>query len=166
MSGASKEEKEETMNKIDVVIERVHEDARLPTYAHGYEEDAGCDLYAIEDKSIANGQTVVIGTGLKMSLPPGVQAEVRSKSGLAAKGVSVVNSPGTVDPSYRGEVKVILNYVDTPCLDPNMQKCYGVRKGDKIAQIVFTSYLGANFSEGKVVNDTQRGEGGGGSTGK
>ena len=154
------------MNKIDVVIERVHEDAKLPTYAHGYEEDAGCDLYSIEDKPIRNGQTVVVRTGLKISMPPGVQAEIRSKSGLSTKGVFVGNSPGTVDPSFRGEVKVILTYVDTPCLDPAIEKCYAIRKGDKIAQIVFTPYFGANFSEGRVDGVTQRGDGGFGSTGK
>ncbi len=150
------------MQNINVVVERLDPDAKLPTYAHGYEEDAGCDLYAIEDAYIPPTGVVCVRTGVKIMMPPGVQAEIRSKSGLATKGVFVVNSPGTVDPSYRGELIVILG-----CLRPvRTSDGYHISKGDKIAQIVFMPYLGADFVKGIVTNDSQRGEGGCGSTGK
>ena len=139
-----------------VLCERLQ--AVLPKYAHGYEEDAGCDLFAIEGHSVKYGEVAMVRTGIKLAMPPGVQAEIRSKSGLATRGVHVVNSPGTVDPSYRGELVVILTNVlqDT---------VHYINPGDKVAQIVFTEYLGAELIEGTLENDTQRGTGGFGSTG-
>lgn len=169
------------MNNIQVVIEKIRDNAVIPAYAHSALEDAGADLYAVEDVILRKGVPTLVGTGIKIVMFSGVQAEIRSRSGLAAKhGIHVVNSPGTIDPGYRGEIKVILQWdghapnvcapVEDTCIDDPTQymqyPVYKVKAGDRVAQIVFMPYLAATFVPGDVTSMvSERGEGGGGSTG-
>jgi dUTP pyrophosphatase len=119
---------------------------------------AGCDLVASADTVVRAGQRTIVGTGLKLEIPLGFEGQVRSRSGLAAKhGVVVLNSPGTIDSDYRGEVKVILFNTGT--------EDFFVRKGDRVAQLVFSQVYHATFSKAEEVSKTARGGGGFGSTG-
>lgn len=142
---------------MTVRFKRIHPDAALPSYAH--EGDAGMDVRSVEDATIPAGGRLLVHTGLVMALPPGYEAQVRPRSGLALKhGVTVLNTPGTVDAGYRGEVGVILaNFGDAP---------FEVRKGDKVAQLVIAPVTRALVEETDSVDDTERGAGGFGSTGK
>jgi len=135
---------------------RIHPDASLPSYAH--EGDAGMDVRSVEDVEIAPGSRALVHTGLVMMLPPGWEAQVRPRSGLALKhGVTVLNTPGTIDAGYRGEVGVILaNFGEGPFM---------VAKGDKVAQIVVAPVARAEIVESAEVDETERGAGGFGSTG-
>ena len=119
---------------------------------------AGMDLRANEDAVIKKGSSVVIGTGLFMEIPKGYEGQIRSRSGLAAKKqIIVLNSPGTIDSDYRGEIKIILI---------NLGKShYSVLKGDRIAQIVFAPCEQMKFKSVEFLEDTDRGSGGLGSTG-
>ncbi len=129
----------------------------LPKYAkHG---DAGMDICAAEDVSIPSFSWKAIPTGIYIELPEGYECQIRSRSGLAAKfGIQVLNSPGTIDSGYRGEVKVILKNGD--------HRPYEVKSGDRIAQMVFAPVTTATLTEVAELSDTDRGEGGLGSTGK
>ena len=129
----------------------------LPKYAkHG---DAGMDICASEDVSIKSFSWTTIPTGIYLEIPVGYECQIRSRSGLAAKfGVCVLNSPGTIDSGYRGEIKVILHNHD--------HRPYEVKSGDRIAQMVFAPITTAVFKEVAELSDTERGEGGLGSTGK
>lgn len=119
---------------------------------------AGCDLTSSVNVSIGPGNRVVVPTGLSLEIPEGYEAQVRSRSGLAANdGVFVLNSPGTIDSDYRGEVKVILFNTSS--------STFNVRKGDRIAQLVFSQVIQATFQASQELGDTQRGAGGFGSTG-
>ena len=121
---------------------------------------AGCDVTASEDVTIPGGAWALVPTGLSMEIPRGYECQVRSRSGLAAKeGVFVLNSPGTIDSDYRGEVKVIL---------ANMGKSeFYVKKGDRIAQLVFASVSSVVFQNVRFEDfeTTTRGSSGFGSTG-
>lgn len=109
-------------------------------------------------ETLAPGEMRVIGTGLYMSIPEGYEGQIRSRSGLAAKqGIAVLNSPGTIDSDYRGEIMIILVNHGT---DPVM-----VRHGDRIAQMVFTNYERAHFDRVETLDKTSRGDGGLGHTG-
>lgn len=131
----------------------------LPHYAT--EASAGCDLRADLDKeiSLAPLERKLVNTGLFIALPEGYEAQIRPRSGLAFKeGITVLNSPGTIDSDYRGEVKVLLvNLSDSEVT---------VRHGDRIAQMVISRHEVANFVEVEVLTETTRGAGGFGSTGK
>lgn len=134
------------------------EESQIPTYET--KQSAGADLRSAEDIVIYQGEFAMVNTGLKMAIPAGYEGQVRPRSGLAAKhGISVLNTPGTIDADYRGEVKVMLiNFGDED---------YQVKKGDRIAQLIITQAPQAvflNLPEG--LSDTERGEGGFGSTGK
>jgi dUTP pyrophosphatase len=121
---------------------------------------SGADLKAdIEtDITIMPGETAIVPTGLFLQIPPGYEAQVRPRSGLAAKqGVTVLNTPGTIDADYRGEVKVILINLG--------KKDVRIQRGDRIAQIVFAPVVRAQFDPHREINETSRGEGGFGSTG-
>lgn len=129
--------------------------------ARQHEGDAGFDIHAAEDKLINPGGVALISTGIYMEIPEGWECQVRSRSGLAAKhGVFVINSPGTIDSSYRGECKVILaNLSSWP---------YTVKKGDRIAQLVFSRVPHVTIEEvpsREELSTTTRGENGFGSTG-
>ena len=138
-------------------FKRIHPDAVLPAYAHP--SDAGMDVRSIEDVVIPAGKRALVHTGLVMLLPPMYEAQVRPRSGLALKsGVTVLNTPGTIDSGYRGEVGVILaNFGDAD---------FQVKKGDKIAQIVIAPVTHPEVVETDVIDETDRGSGGFGSTGK
>ena len=131
-------------------------DAVLPAYAHP--GDAGMDVRSVEEVTIEPGGRKLVRTGLVMMLPPGYEAQVRPRSGLALKnGVTVLNTPGTIDEGYRGEVGVILaNFGTEP---------FQVEKGAKIAQIVVAPGTRAEIVETDEVDETTRGVGGFGSTG-
>ncbi|OGR96457.1 MAG: deoxyuridine 5'-triphosphate nucleotidohydrolase [Elusimicrobia bacterium GWF2_62_30] len=146
------------MPKLEVTIQKLNPEAKMPAYAH--EGDAGVDLYSAIDHVLAPGARVLVPTGLKMAIPHGFEGQVRPKSGLALKhGLTVLNTPGTVDAPYRGEVGVILIN-----LDPKTP--YEIKKGEKIAQMVFNQVEYAAFTEAPELAATTRGAGGFGSTGK
>lgn len=165
------------MEKVRVKIKKLHEKAVIPTYAHGPHEDAGMDLYAVERVVLQPNVPKLVKTGLSIELPPGFEAQIRPRSGLALKyGVTVLNSPGTVDPSYRGEIGVILlwngafnNYVKE--CESNHGRRGGYRanvflieSGDRIAQMVIARYAEVEFEEAEL-EQSLRGVGGFGSTG-
>ena len=137
-------------------FKRIHPDAVLPSYAHP--SDAGMDVRSVEDLTIAPGSRALVPTGLVMLLPPMYEAQVRPRSGLALKsGITVLNTPGTIDSGYRGEVGVILvNLGDAP---------FEVKKGDKVAQIVIAPVTQPAIEETDTIDETDRGAGGFGSTG-
>lgn len=139
-------------------IRKLHPDAIVPKYAHGPEEDAGMDLCAVEDAVLEPNVPKAVATGLSIELPPGFEAQVRPRSGLALKfAISIPNSPGTIDPGYRGELKVILiNLGKAP---------YSVTKGDRIAQMIVARYEAVEVEEGEL-SESARGEGGFGSSGR
>lgn len=137
-------------------FKRIHQDASIPAYAHP--SDAGMDVRSVENIVIPARGRALVHTGLVMLLPPEYEAQVRPRSGLALKnGVTVLNTPGTIDSGYRGEVGVILfNSSDEP---------FSVAKGDKIAQIVIAPVTQPEIAETDEVDLTDRGAGGFGSTG-
>lgn len=129
----------------------------LPNYAHP--GDAGADLHSSEAVELAPGARALVGTGVSIALPDGFAAFVVPRSGLAAKhGITIVNSPGTVDAGYRGEVKVTL-------LNTDLTEPYRVAVGDRIAQLIVMPVARAIFVPVERLPGSQRGEGGFGSTG-
>ena len=138
-----------------VNIKKLNKNAIIPTYANF--GDAGADLYAVEDFELPADSCAAVGTGVAMAIPNGYVGLVHPRSGMALKGITVMNAPGTVDAGYRGEVKVILvNHTDRP---------YYINKGDRIAQLVIQEVVVANFEEIEQLPETDRGSGGFGSTG-
>lgn len=134
----------------------IHPDAVLPSYAH--DSDAGMDVRSVDDAVIPAGGRMLIHTGLVANLPLGTEIQVRPRSGLALKhGVTVLNTPGTVDSGYRGEIGVILANFG--------EQDFVVSKGDKIAQFVVATVTQAEVFQVSDVEETDRGEGGFGSTG-
>ena len=144
------------MEKLKVKITKIKDNAIIPSYAH--EGDAGMDLYSTEDYLIKPRERILISTGIKIALPKGYEAQVRPKSGLAInKGLTVLNTPGTIDSDYRGEIGVILiNLSDEE---------YQIKKETKVAQVVFKKVYEAEFEEVNNLDETTRDEGGFGSTG-
>jgi dUTP pyrophosphatase len=141
---------------MTVSFKRLVPEAVLPAYAHP--GDAGMDLCSVESLVIPAGGRSLVRTGLKMALPAGYEAQVRPRSGLALKrGVTVLNTPGTIDEGYRGEVGVILaNFGNED---------FSVEIGDRIAQMVIAPVVRAEIVEADELDATDRGEGGFGSTG-
>ena len=137
-------------------FKKVHPDAVLPSYAHP--SDAGMDVRSVDELTLAPGKRALVHTGLVMLLPPQYEAQVRPRSGLALKnGITVLNTPGTIDSGYRGEVGVILiNHGDAD---------FTIAKGDKIAQLVIAPVTQPEVAEVSEVDETDRGAGGFGSTG-
>ncbi len=145
------------MKKLDVRVKTLNPDAVIPKYQTS--EAAGFDLHSIDEKTIKAGERDVIKTGLAVALPRGYELQVRPRSGLALKnGITVLNTPGTVDSDYRGELMVIL--LNTSKDD------FAIKKGDRIAQAVIKEILQAEFTIVDELDDTERGSGGFGSTGK
>ena len=141
---------------MTVKVLRTDPAAQLPVYAHP--GDAGMDVRSIEEVTLAPGARALVHTGLVLMLPPDAEAQVRPRSGLALKhGVTVLNTPGTIDAGYRGEVGVILINLGT---EP-----FVVEKGMKIAQLVVSPVAQAEVVEVTSVDETDRGAGGFGSTG-
>jgi dUTP pyrophosphatase len=141
-----------------ITIQRLRPDAQLPSYAHGPEEDAGMDLRAVEKATLLPGVPQAVPTGLAVELPPGYEAQVRPRSGLALKhAVTCPNSPGTIDPGYRGEIRVILLNLG--------REPYHVQPGDRIAQMVVARYEPVEWEEAGI-GESRRGAGGFGSSGR
>lgn len=141
-----------------IKIKRLDPELPLPKRAH--RGDAGADLYATESVTIAPGERVLVGTGVAIALPLGTVGLIHPRSGLAAKhGLSIVNAPGTVDADYRGEIKVCLIN-----LDPRDDVV--ISRGDRIAQLVVQRVELVDFEEVDELDQTVRGAGGHGSTGR
>lgn len=137
-------------------VKRINPEAILPQYAHP--GDAGLDLFSCEHAELQPGSSKVIKTGIVIELPKGTEAQVRPRSGLAAKhALTVLNTPGTIDEGYRGEVGVILIN--------HGKENFVVEKGMKIAQMVIKPVLCVEVQETQELTDTKRGSGGFGSTG-
>jgi dUTP pyrophosphatase len=143
---------------LRVRINRLHQDAMIPRYAHGPAEDAGMDLHSVEAVTLEPGETKLVRTGLAIELPPGYEAQIRPRSGLAFKySITLPNSPATIDPGYRGEIKVILlNLGKEP---------FQIAPGERIAQMVIARYEAVEWEEGEL-RDSVRGVGGFGSSGR
>ena len=150
-------------SKVSVELQQLAHAEGLPLPAYQTSEAAGLDLMAAvpdsEPVTLAAGQYALVPTGLAIALPPGHEAQVRPRSGLAAKhGVTVLNSPGTVDADYRGEINVLLiNHGDTP---------FPIRRGERIAQMVIAPVVQAELVPADSLTVTERGSGGFGSTGR
>jgi dUTP pyrophosphatase len=143
---------------MQIRIERIHPAAILPAYAHGAMEDSGMDLHAVGDVTLQPGVPILVPTGLTIQVPPGYEAQVRPRSGLALKhAITLPNAPGTIDPGYRGEIRVILLNLG--------REPYTVRAGDRIAQMVVARYEAVEWLEGDLADST-RGAGGFGSSGR
>jgi dUTP pyrophosphatase len=142
---------------VDVLIRRHDGAVSLPSYAHP--GDAGADLVTTVDVTLAPGERAKVPTGVSIALPDGYVALIHPRSGLAAaSGISIVNAPGTVDAGYRGEIEVLLVN-----LDP--RRSVTLRRGDRIAQVVFQQVARARFIEVEDLPGSDRGDGGYGSTG-
>lgn len=141
---------------LEVKIKRIHNDALLPLQANP--GDAGMDLYSIETTMIPSGEAKLIRTGLQVELPQGTEAQIRPRSGLALKhSVTVLNSPGTIDEGYRGEIGVILmNHGKEPFI---------VEKSMRIAQMVIQFVPSIQVTEVNELSETVRGSSGFGSSG-
>lgn len=139
-------------------IKRLHSGAQLPAYAHGPMEDAGLDVRSVEGVVLEPGIPQAVPTGLALEIPPGYEVQIRPRSGLALKhAITVPNAPATIDPGYRGELKVILlNLGKTP---------FEVCAGDRIAQLIVARYETVEWTEGEL-SDSVRGAGGFGSSGR
>ena len=137
-------------------VKKLHSSAILPQYAHP--NDAGLDLFAVEEQTLEPGESQLIPTGISIELPPGTEAQVRPRSGLALKHqITVLNTPGTIDAGYRGEIGVILiNHGKTQ---------FKVSPGMKIAQLVIASVIHAEIEAVEQLSSTKRGDNGFGSTG-
>ena len=144
------------MEKYKLKIQKVNEDAILPSYAKI--GDAGLDLFSTDNVILAPGERALIHTGIKIELPENTEAQIRPRSGLALKhGISLVNSPGTIDQGYRGEIGVIvINHGREP---------FEVLKNMKIAQMVIKPVWTVQIEEVNSLTTSERGEGGFGSTG-
>jgi dUTP pyrophosphatase len=141
---------------MELKIQQLHESAIIPHYAHP--GDAGLDLFAIEHQEILPGETQLIKTGIAIALSPGYEAQIRPRSGLALKhSITVLNSPGTIDSGYRGEIGIILIN--------HGKKSFLVIPGMKIAQMVVTSFIQTKVIVTQDLDSTSRAKKGFGSTG-
>ncbi len=146
--------------KIKIKITRLRENKDLPLPTYATEGSAGMDLFAdVENEIVIKpGEITMIPTGIAIELPPGYEAQIRPRSGLAINyGITLLNTPGTIDSDYRGEIKVILI---------NLGKDdFVVKRGDRIAQMIVSKYTKVEWEETSKLNTTKRGEGGFGHTG-
>src|ERR1035437_8001672 len=143
---------------MKIRVKLLHPAAQLPAYAHGPAEDAGLDICAVEAARLEPNVPVAVPTGVAIEIPPGYEAQIRPRSGLALKhAITLPNAPATIDPGYRGELKVILL---------NLGKAaYQVHAGDRIAQMVIARYESIEWEENEL-GDSARGQGGFGSSGR
>ena len=142
---------------VDIALRMLDPELPVPSYAH--EGDAGADLCAREDVTLAPGERVLVATGVSIALPLGYVGLIHPRSGLATKhGLTVVNAPGTVDAGYRGELKVTL-------LNTDVRTPIVLKRGDRIAQLVIQKVERATFIQVEELDETVRGAGGFGSTG-
>ncbi|MHB8274721.1 MAG: dUTP diphosphatase [Dermatophilaceae bacterium] len=142
---------------VQVLIVRLDPDLPMPRYAHP--GDAGVDLQAREDVSLAPGARALVPTGVAIALPAGYAAFVHPRSGMAARhGITMVNAPGTIDAGYRGEILVNLLNTDT-------REMFSISRGDRIAQLVVQRVSEAHFVEVESLPGSQRGDTGHGASG-
>jgi len=142
---------------FEVTVTRLDPGVPLPTYAHP--GDAGADLVTTVDVDLAPGERVLVPTGIAVALPDGLAAFVHPRSGLALRhGLSIVNTPGTIDAGYRGEIKVLL-------VNHDARESVRLSRGDRIAQLVIQRVERVAFTEVESLPDSARGAGGYGSTG-
>jgi dUTP pyrophosphatase len=143
---------------MQIRIQRLHPDAQLPEYAHGPQEDAGVDIRSVVYAVLEPGVPQAVSTGLALEIPPGYEVQIRPRSGLALKhAITLPNAPATIDPGYRGELKIILlNLGKSP---------YEIRAGDRIAQMVLSKYEAVEWQESDL-GESLRGAGGFGSSGR
>jgi dUTP pyrophosphatase len=142
---------------LEILVQRLDAELPLPSYAHP--GDAGADLLTTVDVALAPGERALVPTGIAIALPEGYVALVHPRSGLAARhGLSIVNTPGTVDAGYRGEIKVML-------INHDPRESIELRRGDRIAQLVVQRVERAAFAEVGELPASVRGSGGYGSTG-
>jgi dUTP pyrophosphatase len=148
------------LQKIPIKIKRLDETADLPLPSYESEGSSGMDLRAsVTEPVLLNpGEIRLIPTGLAISVPHGYEAQIRPRSGLALKhGIGMVNSPGTIDSDYRGEIGIIVvNWGQRP---------FTIRRGDRVAQMIITKVYKADIMEVGVLESTERGEGGFGHSG-
>lgn len=145
------------MVEVEVKVKRMHEYAILPRYEHEG-EDAAMDFFACEDYSLRVGGRCLIRTGIQLELPAGYEMQIRPRSGLALKsGISIVNSPGTIDAGYRGEIGVILIN--------HGEKIFEIKRGDKIAQGALKEIVFGKIIEVDELSESARGAKGYGSSG-
>ncbi len=141
----------------EVSVTRLDDGVPLPAYAHP--GDAGADLVTTIDVTLAPGERALVPTGIALALPLGYAAFVHPRSGLALRhGLSIVNTPGTIDAGYRGEIKVLL-------INHDLRDSIHLTRGDRVAQLVIQRVEHVTFSEVEVLPDSARGAGGYGSTG-
>ena len=148
------------MEYVEIKIKRLEHAKDLPLPRYMTEQSAGMDIYAAIDSEILlmPGQRALIPTGIAIELPDGFEAQIRPRSGLAMEyGIGMLNSPGTIDPDYRGEIKVILINLGN--------KPFKIKRGDRIAQMVINKTVKAVFKETDKLSPTKRGEKGFGHTG-
>lgn len=147
------------MQRLILRYVKLLESASPPRFAHGPVEDAGMDLSAAEEVIVPARQWRTVRTGLAIEIPPGCDGQIRPRSGLATGyGVTLLNSPGTVDPGYRGEIRItLINFGDD---------AYRIRIGDRIAQLVIGRYTNVKCEAVESLHDSDRGHGGFGSTGR
>jgi dUTP pyrophosphatase len=144
---------------IEIALQRLPHGDGLPLPAYATGGAAGLDVVAAEELTLAAGQRHAVATGFAIAIPEGYEVQVRPRSGLALKhGVTCLNTPGTIDSDYRGEVKIILANLGT---EP-----FEIRRGERIAQLVPAPVLKAKFREVASLDATDRGAGGFGSTGR
>jgi dUTP pyrophosphatase len=145
---------------VDVGFSRLASNPDLPLPGRATEHAAGYDVCSVEASvTLQPGDIRLVSTGLVMELPLGVECQVRPRSGLALKhGLTLPNSPGTIDPDYRGELRVIMQNLGGEAVT--------LERGERIAQLVFARFEAPNIIEVSEVTSTERGEGGFGSTGK
>lgn len=137
-------------------ITKINSNATVPQYAHN--DDSGMDLFSVENITLAPGDRKLVKTGIKIELPPNTEAQIRPRSGLAYKnGITVLNTPGTIDEGYRGEIGIILIN--------HSKNIFEILKGMKIAQMVIIPILRPQIIETNDLSTSKRGEGGFGSTG-
>ncbi|WP_026572238.1 dUTP diphosphatase [Bacillus sp. UNC438CL73TsuS30] len=142
--------------EYNVKVKLMNDDARIPYRAH--EGDAGLDLFSSEEKIIKAGEAGLVRTGLQIELPKGTEAQIRPRSGLALKhSITVLNSPGTIDEGYRGEIQIILIN--------HGKEDFKIEKQMRIAQMVIAPVLKVNLIETENLSDSVRLEGGFGSSG-
>ena len=158
------------MKMVKIGFKKIHPDAKLPVKAHA--SDAGMDVYAVEDTTLSPFVPTLVKTGLVPCIPEGYEIQVRPRSGLALKqGITVLNSPGTVDSGYKGEIGVILMWMPMSYIrqeDDRFDMGYVVKKGDRIAQFVVAPVLECETCEVEDVGESDRskaGHDGFGSTG-
>jgi dUTP pyrophosphatase len=143
---------------INIKLTRLSHGEGLPFPGYATAGAAGLDIVTAQDLSLQPGERMAVPTGFAIEIPPGYEVQVRPRSGLALKhGITCLNTPGTIDSDYRGEVKVILANLG--------QEVFAVRRGERIAQLVPAPVLRATFEEVSQLSDSERGAGGFGSTG-